>query len=121
MENKNIETLEDIQSQRMYLQLQELKILLRNARDAVTGKTSLDSTLKKQVMDILKSLLESPKYFIDACVVLHNEKPGYIYYNKDINKFRGFFKDEANEDEKCSWRTVEVMEDNDWVVNKKCL
>lgn len=40
--------------------------------------------------------------------IVDNEKPGYIYYNKDINKFRGFFKDEANEDEKFLWRTIEM-------------
>lgn len=40
--------------------------------------------------------------------IVDNEKPGYIYYNKDINKFRGFLKDEANEDEKFLWRTIEM-------------
>lgn len=24
--------------------------------------------------------------------IVDNEKPGYIYYNKDINKFRGFLR-----------------------------
>jgi hypothetical protein len=40
--------------------------------------------------------------------IVDNEKPGYIYYNKDINNFRGFFKDEANGDEKLLWRTIET-------------
>lgn len=73
MGNKNIETLEDIQSQRMYLQLQELKILLRDTKDQITGEVLLKSTSEKQVMNILKSLLVDPKRFIDACVVLSSE------------------------------------------------
>lgn len=73
MENENIETLEDIQSKRMYLQLQELKIILNNAKDSVTGEILLDCTLEGQIMNILKSLLKDPKRFIDACVVLNLE------------------------------------------------
>ena len=57
----------------MYLQLQELKIILNNAKDSVTGKISLDKTLKEQVINILKSLSGNPKRFIDACVVLSLE------------------------------------------------
>jgi hypothetical protein len=73
MEIKDINTLEDIQSKRMYLLLQELKILLRDAKDQITGEVLLDSTLEKQGMNILKSLLVDPKRFIDACLVLSSE------------------------------------------------
>jgi hypothetical protein len=52
--------------------------------------------------------------------IVDNEKPGYIYYNKYINKFRGFLKDEANGDEKFLWRTVEVMEDNACQFTRDC-
>jgi len=73
MENENIKTIEDIQSQRMYLQVQELKILLNNAKDSITGKVLLNDNLQAQVLNILKSLLENPKHFINACVLLHLE------------------------------------------------
>ena len=73
MENKNIETLKDIQSKRMYLQLQELKIILNIAKDRITGKVLLKDKLEIKVINILLSLLEDPKRFIDACVVLSLE------------------------------------------------
>ena len=104
MGNKNIETLEDIQSQRMYLQLQELKILLRNAKDRITGEVLLKSTLEKQVMNILKSLLEDPKRFIDACVVLSSElgaiKTAFILndrgdYGEDVSILEKFTSNHA--------------------------
>lgn len=44
----------------------------------------------------------------DTFEIVDNEKPGYIYYNKDINKYRVFLKDEAKEDEKFLWRTIEM-------------
>ena len=99
MEIKDINTIEDIRVQRMYLQLQELKIILNNAKDSVTGKILLDCTLEGQIRNILESLLEGPKRFIDACVVLSlelgakktvailNDKGDYDEYASILEKF----------------------------------
>jgi hypothetical protein len=71
MENENIETLEDIQSKRMYLQLQELKIILNNAKDSVTGEILLDNTSNEHVRHILKSLTQNADFLMGGLLILH--------------------------------------------------
>ena len=71
MEIKDINTIEDIQSERMYLQLQELKIILNNAKDSVTGEILLDNTSNEHVRHILKSLIQNDDFLIGGCLILH--------------------------------------------------
>jgi hypothetical protein len=42
----------------------------------------------------------------DTFEIVDNEKPGYLYYNKDIDKFRSFLKNEENGEKEFLWRTL---------------
>ena len=74
MEIKDINTIEDIRVQRMYLQLQELKIILNNAKDSVTGEILLDNTSNEHVRHILKSLTQT-NYFSQLILEYQQAKP----------------------------------------------
>ena len=71
MEIKDINTIEDIRVQRMYLQLQELKIILNNAKDSVTGEILLDNTSNEHVRHILKSLTQNADFLMGGLLILH--------------------------------------------------